>query len=284
MLPKPKFNVNSDTSAVNTSHGWQQSAQQSSQSWFDYNRNQSLNGSVDYHRQQQYQQNHQRFQSQPQQMNFHHNYGHITDGSNSDNNNQKTFSCHTCVRQFPNQQLLDQHISQHIVCGLDDCTFKAHPKVIDNHQKMQHFCFKDKTQIKKFMSLDTEEDIKKWREERRKHFPTKDNIRLKDEVKEKEKLKDIERRNKLSEEMTAKQCDRRENDRKSKDKSNKRSANYNNNSKRSKSGQTYEPVVNNRKLTLFQKLLLNDIQRNESNIMDTIEKIVENNFFEESKL
>ena len=37
------------------------------------------------------------------------------------------------------------------------------------------------------MTLETEEDINKWREERKRNFPTKDNIKQKQELKESQK-------------------------------------------------------------------------------------------------
>lgn len=53
------------------------------------------------------------------------------------------------------------------------------PKMIASHQRIQHFCFRDKSVIKKFMCLDSPEDIEKWREERKANFPTKVNIEMK---------------------------------------------------------------------------------------------------------
>jgi hypothetical protein len=64
-------------------------------------------------------------------------------------------------------------------CEMDGCKYSAHPKVIASHQRMQHFCFRDKSLVKKFMSLDTPEDIAKWREERKANFPTKSNVQKK---------------------------------------------------------------------------------------------------------
>jgi hypothetical protein len=62
---------------------------------------------------------------------------------------------------------------------MDGCKYSAHPKVIASHQRIQHFCFRDKSLVKKFMSLDTPEDIAKWREERKANFPTKSNVEKK---------------------------------------------------------------------------------------------------------
>lgn len=134
-------------------------------------------------------------------------------------------------------------------CGLDECTFRAHPKVIESHQRMQHFCFRDRTLVKRFMSLDTEEDIEKWKEERRRNFPTKDNIIKKQELKEKERLEAIEENNKLKqieeklniETKTVNPFDKKSKNKKSfKGKQRQKPNTFNN---------------NNRKLTLFQKVI-----------------------------
>ncbi|CAG2111163.1 unnamed protein product [Medioppia subpectinata] len=318
MLPKPNFGSNhSNTSGVNTTaDGGHQS-----RAWFQYNPNQSLVQSQqfpqmrpqfqhNYHQNSSYGNYHHLNQSfntqnfnngyynQSYGQNNNHNSGpnghqnkRFKSNVNNDNNNKKTsLNCDTCCRWFTSQELYDQHIAEHIMCGLDECTFRAHPKVIESHQRMQHFCFKDKTLVKRFMSLESEEDIKKWREERRRHFPTKDNIEKKADMREKERLEAIEKRNQLME-MKEKERQMRDNERqlngketqndvktgetKSEliDEKNKRfdrnsKNNRNNrNKKQMKGNNRWKPVDNNnnnnRKLTLFQKLMLHDIQNNE---------------------
>jgi nuclear fragile X mental retardation-interacting protein 1 len=92
--------------------------------------------------------------------------------------------CETCDRGFRSLEQLDEHKLQHKVCGIDGCTFTGHPAVVKKHVEMQHSngLFE---QIKK---LDTPEEISKWREERRKRYPTKSNIELRQQVQE-EKMK-----------------------------------------------------------------------------------------------
>lgn len=57
-------------------------------------------------------------------------------------------------------------------CNIDGCQFIAHPKVITKHIQMQH----STGLYKKIANLKNPEEIEKWREERRKRYPTKSNI------------------------------------------------------------------------------------------------------------
>ncbi|CAF4759267.1 unnamed protein product [Pieris macdunnoughi] len=80
--------------------------------------------------------------------------------------------CETCDRGFAGQVLLDNHKKQHQKCNIDGCQFIAHPKVITKHIQMQH----STGLYKKIAKLNNPEEIEKWREERRKKYPTKCNI------------------------------------------------------------------------------------------------------------
>lgn len=98
--------------------------------------------------------------------------------------------CETCDRGFPTAELLQQHNSQHQKCNIDGCQFIAHPKVITKHIQMQH----SSGLYKKIANLNNPEDIQKWREERKKKYPTKANI----EKKEAENKEKIERGEKMA--------------------------------------------------------------------------------------
>ncbi|KAJ9589880.1 hypothetical protein L9F63_016998 [Diploptera punctata] len=80
--------------------------------------------------------------------------------------------CETCDREFNNASKLAEHIEEHSVCGLDGCRFVAHPKVIENHVKMQH----ETGLYKKIGNIYTPEDIANWIAERKRLYPTKENI------------------------------------------------------------------------------------------------------------
>ncbi|XP_047987171.1 nuclear fragile X mental retardation-interacting protein 1 [Leguminivora glycinivorella] len=82
------------------------------------------------------------------------------------------FWCETCDRGFRTQDILEKHKQQHQKCNIDGCQFIAHPKVITKHIQMQHAS----GLYKKIAKLQDPEEIRKWREERKKKYPTKENV------------------------------------------------------------------------------------------------------------
>lgn len=71
------------------------------------------------------------------------------------------FYCESCDRSFLNDMKLQEHLSEHRVCGVEGCKFTAHTKVVDNHIRMQH----DTGLYRRMISND---DTEKWRAERKK--------------------------------------------------------------------------------------------------------------------
>ncbi|KAL0101498.1 hypothetical protein PUN28_018967 [Cardiocondyla obscurior] len=82
--------------------------------------------------------------------------------------------CEVCDRDFLSENDLAEHKSTHMLCGIDGCKFSAHPLLVEKHINMQH-----RTGLyQRMKDLSTPEDIEKWIMERKKKYPTEDNIKL----------------------------------------------------------------------------------------------------------
>jgi len=111
--------------------------------------------------------------------------------------------CDVCEKGFPNQGLLDEHESEHATCGIDGCNYTAHQDVLEKHIMHQHLS----GLYNKIPQGNSPEEIEKWKQERRKNFPTRDKIVAKDaEIAEKRARGEVMRlkRNKERAEQEAK--------------------------------------------------------------------------------
>ena len=76
--------------------------------------------------------------------------------------------CRNCDRHFFTAELLQTHEDEHETCGVEGCPYTAHPKLVLNHYKTQHLT----GLADKVWKVQTPEDIAKWREDRKRNFPT----------------------------------------------------------------------------------------------------------------
>ncbi|KAF7378980.1 hypothetical protein HZH66_015214 [Vespula vulgaris] len=82
------------------------------------------------------------------------------------------YYCEVCDREFPSKVMLSEHVNTHKLCGIDGCTFTAHPLLVEKHISMQH----STGLYQRMKNLSTPEDIQKWIAERKRKYPTKANI------------------------------------------------------------------------------------------------------------
>ncbi|EDO30834.1 predicted protein [Nematostella vectensis] len=79
-------------------------------------------------------------------------------------------SCDACCRDFNSQRSLDAHLALHEKCDQEGCDFKASRKALKLHFIQVHA--EGRMRIK----LDTPEEINKWRQERKRNYPTASNV------------------------------------------------------------------------------------------------------------
>jgi hypothetical protein len=84
---------------------------------------------------------------------------------------QEMLNCFPCDKTFVNQKQLENHIKQHLSC--DICLYSASKKVLQMHYEEKH-----PGVLLKPIQTNSEEDIARWREERRRNYPTDKKIAL----------------------------------------------------------------------------------------------------------
>lgn len=113
-------------------------------------------------------------QRRPQDTNF---QAKTSDKQENNTNSfiKEVFSCDACQKEFNRKETLNAHLGSHVVCSYDGCSFKASRKMLKLHWIQVHAS--GKMRIK----LDTPEEIAKWREERKRKYPTVANVEKKKE-------------------------------------------------------------------------------------------------------
>ncbi|XP_060551200.1 FMR1-interacting protein NUFIP1-like [Ruditapes philippinarum] len=85
------------------------------------------------------------------------------------------FYCDSCDRGYKDEDKYKLHLDQHQKCPKEGCTYVAAGKLVQLHIKLHH----NTGLAKKIWSLESQEDIQKWIDERKKNFPTAENIEKK---------------------------------------------------------------------------------------------------------
>ncbi|XP_071949857.1 FMR1-interacting protein NUFIP1-like isoform X2 [Antedon mediterranea] len=81
------------------------------------------------------------------------------------------FNCDRCDRGFKTEDKFQEHINSHVKCEYPGCSFEGAFKIVRQHKGMQHA-----PNSKPIGRLETSEEIEKWKEERRKRYPSFKNV------------------------------------------------------------------------------------------------------------
>eukprot|EP00727_Mastigamoeba_balamuthi_P013430 m51a1_g871 putative protein disulfide isomerase (788) ;mRNA; f:831594-834424 len=86
------------------------------------------------------------------------------------------FTCPPCEKEFETREQLASHITGHVNCDAEGCAFSACPRAVRDHVERSH------PELAMFARrVETPEEIEAWRNARRKNFPTRDNVRAKED-------------------------------------------------------------------------------------------------------
>ena len=88
----------------------------------------------------------------------------------------RTYFCDVCEKPVGNAADYKQHVSEHATCGIDGCQYTAHQDILETHIRHQHLS----GFYNRIVQGNTQEDIERWRAERRKNWPT--HIRIAEKI------------------------------------------------------------------------------------------------------
>eukprot|EP00090_Calanus_glacialis_P002583 TRINITY_DN11935_c0_g1_i3.p1 TRINITY_DN11935_c0_g1~~TRINITY_DN11935_c0_g1_i3.p1 ORF type:complete len:590 (+),score=235.43 TRINITY_DN11935_c0_g1_i3:44-1813(+) len=84
----------------------------------------------------------------------------------------KTYFCDVCEKLVGTEAEFKVHQSEHATCGIDGCGYTAHQDILEKHIMHQHLT----GLYNRIAHGDSPEEISKWREERKKNFPTQEKV------------------------------------------------------------------------------------------------------------
>lgn len=93
------------------------------------------------------------------------------------------FCCDPCGKSFRSKALLDSHILTHEPCSHPGCTFSGSQGALKEHRLIHTAA------VQRLINM-TPEEIEQWREERRKNWPSEENMKRKKQEQEEEKTKE----------------------------------------------------------------------------------------------
>ncbi|XP_065177719.1 FMR1-interacting protein NUFIP1-like [Sycon ciliatum] len=85
--------------------------------------------------------------------------------------------CKNCDKKFPDISQFRAHEAHHRKCDVDGCSFMGTQRAVNIHREEKHSAVSSMVPV-----LETPEQIAKWREARRKNFPTTENVSRKKEA------------------------------------------------------------------------------------------------------
>lgn len=102
---------------------------------------------------------------------------------------EATFVCVPCSKSFKTQEAFEIHVEDHEECSHVGCDFSASSGVMKEHRLLHT------PRVQQWMSM-TPEEIAQWREERKRNWPTEENLKRKREEEAKRKAEEEEEKKK----------------------------------------------------------------------------------------
>ncbi|KAH9550268.1 hypothetical protein CY35_10G063400 [Sphagnum magellanicum] len=98
----------------------------------------------------------------------------------------KSLRCEPCEKTFDVLSQMKAHMSSHVLCDEPSCSFSASGKMVKEHKQMVHGKKNASLSVKAIKdaalcSKESEDEVRRWREERKRNYPTTSNIKRKAE-------------------------------------------------------------------------------------------------------